>query len=226
MTTTTATTQAAAPSRRFSLSRLAGAGGFLFVALLILGDDYIAGESPSLDASRADVASYLADQNGDMRQWVGRLVALAGFGCLFLFAARLSAVLRRAGERAGALPGVVLGCAIVTVTVALGYYAALTAPVLGEEGFDPELARLLFYLAGVGFLLAWVPMAVLAGATAVAVLRTGVLPRWFGWASGIQAVAYVIGIVAIGATYAGYFGIVLGFLWLIVASVVLVRYGD
>lgn len=225
MTTTTATTQAAATPRRFSLSRWAGAGGFLFVVLLILGDDYIAGESPSLDASRADVVTYLAEQNGDTRQWLGRLLAVAGFACLLLFAARLSAVLRSAGGRVGSLPGLVLGCGAATMIVALGYYAALTAPVLGEEGFDPELARLLFYLAGAGFLLGWIPMAVLAGATAVAVLRTGVLPRWFGWASALQAVAYVAGIVAVGATFAGYFGIVLGFVWLIVASVVLVRHG-
>ena len=89
--------------------------------------------------------------------------------------------------------------------------------------FDADVVRLAIYTGSALFVLAWLPFAVALAAAAVGSCAAGSLPRWFGWVTLVQAIAFVAGLSALPATYAGYGAYPLFWLWLITASVVLVR---
>jgi hypothetical protein len=72
------------------------------------------------------------------------------------------------------------------------------------------------------FVLTWAIDALMLGAAAIVILRSGVLPRWLGWlaaAAGTTSIATVP--VAMKAPPP--LGILLPFIWLIGTSVVLTR---
>jgi hypothetical protein len=111
---------------------------------------------------------------------------------LFLvFLGGLRAFLARAeGQEPRLAPAVVAAGAVTSGLVSL-QAAVLTALVAlrdNELGVRAEgsawAVRALFYLEGTVGNLALFPFAVFLMAAATVVLRTGVLPRWLGWAGG------------------------------------------
>jgi hypothetical protein len=71
------------------------------------------------------------------------------------------------------------------------------------------------------FVLTWAIDALMLGAAAIVILRSGVLPRWLGW---LAAAAGTISIATVPvAMKAPPLGILLTFIWLIGTSVVLTR---
>ena len=101
-------------------ARWLGAAGVAYPLLILVGDDTLAGEPPALDATRADVVRYLAEPHGTAREWLGRLLALAGVALLAVFFARLYAALRTA--RSAWLPELALGAGLVAVAVHFAVY--------------------------------------------------------------------------------------------------------
>jgi hypothetical protein len=128
---------------------------------------------------------------------------------LFLvFLGGLRAFLARAEGQELRLAPVVVAAGAVTTGLVLLQAAILVALISlreNELGVQAEGsawgARALFYLEGAVGRLALFPFAVFLAAAAAVLLRTGVLPRWLGWAGaalgllvGVLAVAVVAGL--------------------------------
>jgi hypothetical protein len=215
---------AAAARRPRRADRWFGAAGIAYPIFVILGDDVIAsnGEPPGLNATRAEVARYLAEQPGEAEQWLGRLLAVVGLGFLAVFFGRLYAGLRASTSRW--LPELALGAALVAIGIYVAVYAPLAAIGFADDPeLDVETARLAYAVSNALFILPWAPLAVALFAAAAVVLGDNVLPRWFGWATLVQAIAFVVGLAASTATEAAFFAYVLFWLWLLVAAPALTR---
>jgi hypothetical protein len=186
--------------------------GVLAVLLFILAFA-VGGETPDLNSSGQEVIDYYSSHNGSQ---VASAILLA-YGALFLglFAGVLSSAFRRDDGDRGALPGLVLAGGIL-MSLGFAIFAALTVTItdLGNDA-EPGAAQALNALNNDFFF----PLAIGTGifmlSAATATLRVGVFPRWLGW------VGLVIGIAAV--TPAGFFAILASGIWILIASVLLLR---
>ena len=213
-----------APGERPGRARWLGAAGVGYPILVIIGDDVIAtnGEPPGLNATTAEVARYVAEQPSEAAQWLGHLLAIGGVALLALFFGRLNATLRQ--SRSTWLPELALGAGLAAVAIWFAAYAPFLAVAYADNPqFEPETARFAYALGAALFLLPWAPAAVSLFATATVVLRDNLLPRWFGWITLAQAMAFVVALPAYAAGEGAFIAYVLFWLWLVVAAVALVR---
>jgi hypothetical protein len=81
------------------------------------------------------------------------------------------------------------------------------------------------------FSLAWFPIAVLVGATALVSSRTGALPAWHARISGVLSIAFIVaagsafverGMLAAGGAY-GYAMFLLFVAWVLVTSILVMQ---
>jgi hypothetical protein len=86
----------------------------------------------------------------------------------------------------------------VSVAIKVSAAPVMLAAFSQHGSLDPQLAKVLIEMNDYAFLLTWAVDAVLFAAVAASALRTGALPRWLAIA-------------------------VLGFIWFVTASVVLMR---
>ncbi len=96
-----------------------------------------------------------------------------------------------------------------------------------EEGLSPELARYLFDMGNYSFANLWVFSASMLLASGLAGLQHGSLPAWLCW----LGLADAVGLLLVRAVWASPSGLVfmpyaLFWVWLISASVVLLRRGE
>jgi hypothetical protein len=90
-----------------------------------------------------------------------------------------------------------------------------------DKGWNPQVLTARFDMNDAAFVLTWAIDALMLGAAAIVILRSGVLPRWLGW---LAAAACTISIATVPvAMKAPPLGILLTFIWLIGTSVVLTR---
>ena len=213
--------------------RAAAACGALFTLGILIGDDTVnrAGEPPGpmdrADDSLAGAERYLtsaAEAAADGNYWVGRGIGTLALVALLVFTAYIAHEIRRRERDTGLLSGVSLGAGLVAVTLGMVSCTAQFAAVArAREGIHPDTARALLDLSGVTFVLMWLPIAVFMTCVAMAGRRHGLVPRWFTVATGVLAIGLFAGLGAMPASNVGFVAIVLGFLWFIVASLVLVR---
>lgn len=190
--------------------QLAPLSGVLAVLLIIVAFA-VSGESPEADDSLSKVISYYSDHDSEMQI----SAALLGLGAFFflLFSTTVAGVLRRAqgaskGAAAFSFAGGIVFAVGLTIFAGLGFTAG---DVVGDV--DPSVVQTLNALSmDMFFTVAVGAGAFLLGA-GVGTLKTGVLPRWLGWA------AVVIGVIAI--TPAGFFGFLALGVWTLIASVML-----
>jgi|SRR5262245_25508249 len=183
--------------------------GLGFVVLLIIGM-FITGEPKGADDGPAAVAQWYSD-NKDAAE-IGSFISAVAGGLLIFFGAYLRKVLEPgAGLMLSILP--LIGLAIVATGAAIDgmlMFAAAeavgdvpapeiqTIQAIWDNDFLPFLLGVLVFNWSVGF----------------AVLRSGVLPKWMGWA------AIVFGVVGLAGPI-GFFGAAGAALWIIVASIML-----
>jgi hypothetical protein len=184
--------------------------------VLIIAAFVVGGETPEAGDSIKEVVSYYSEHDTDL-QIASALLALGSFFFL-VFSTMLAGLLRRAqgdsgGPSALGFAGGIVFTVGVTIFAGLGFTAADT---VGDV--DPTVVQALNALgADMFFTVAVGTGAFLLGA-GIAALKTGVLPRWLGWA------AVVIGVVAI--TPAGFFGFIALGIWTLIVSVMLARRTD
>ncbi len=178
----------------------------LFVIAFILG-----GETPSFDAKTSEILDYYDDQT---EQVIVSILALYGAVLLVFFSAALRSVLRRA-ESLSLL--VLVGGALMGVgwTIFAGINFTLTDLVNSDNvnRIDPGALQTLNSLNSDFFFPVVLGTTVFLFSVTLAILRSGGLPRWLGWAA--------LTIAIISVTPAGFFAIPLTGLWIIVASVIM-----
>ena len=173
----------------------------------------VSGESPGTGDSGQKVLQFYADNESS--QFIASLLLAYGAILLIFFSGTLSALVRRTDPGSGALSRlVVAGGAIEALGMSI--FASITFTLADtHDKIGPEAAQTLNVLNQDLFLPLVVGLAVLMFASAVAIFRNAALPRWLGWA------AVVIGIAAV--TPLGFFGFLASGLWIIAASIVMLR---
>lgn len=190
--------------------QLAPLSGALAVVLIIVAFA-VGGESPEANDPLAEVISYYTDNDTDV-QVSAALLALGAFFFL-IFSTTVAGLLRRAQGESGGSSALSFAGGIVFV-VGLTVFAGLSftaGEVIGDV--DPTVVQTLNALSMDMFFTVAVGTGAFLLGTGVATLKTGVLPKWLGWA------AVVIGVVAI--TPAGFFGFLALGVWTLIASVML-----
>ncbi len=177
---------------------------------------------PATGSPAADYARWLADNAPTTGTYAGAFLALIGLLAFVVFAAALYDVLRRSERERTWLPTAALGAALVSAAIKIGSAPALLAAFSVRNTVDPQLAKVLVEMNDYAFLLTWALDAVMLGAVAACALRTNALPRWLAIAAGGSSRRCCSPAVA-GGNQAPPFGFLLGFLWFVAASVVLVR---
>lgn len=188
-----------------SWNKLIPLSGCLAVILVVVGL-LVTGDTPGTGASTAEVKSFYVSHDGRMLA-SGVLLTLGGLFFLVFFAAFRNYLRQYEGEGAGistySYAGgilVVAGLAVfAAISFALGDVpdkadpAALqTLNVMGQNFFPPFAIGVLAFL----------------GSSAVAVFRTGALPRWIGWPTGIGAIFAVTPLFPVAMIALGLFALV------------------
>jgi hypothetical protein len=201
---------------------IAALSGLASVVLLFVGQGISGGgNSPDLTKSRAEHVAWLSKQHATTAGYAGDMCELIGILLLLVFAATLWSVLRD-GDKSGIVAATAFGAGIASAAVKLASVpAAFALYWRADQGWNPQVATALFDMNDAAFVLTWAIDAVMLGAAALVILRSGVLPRWLGW---LAAVAGTISIATVPiAMKAPPVGILLTFVWLIATSVVLTR---
>lgn len=168
--------------------RVSAASGIGF-AVAFFASFVVAGELPGLDDSAAETASWYGDHRG--RVLVG--VVLFGIGiALFLwFVGAVANTLRESGEGRPAAVTIAAGSVIAG-------FASLQAIVVGglahsiADAGDTGVVKALNHVQWVAQTLVALPGALFAAAIGVAVLRSGILARWYGRTSVAAAVVFAV----------------------------------
>lgn len=159
------------------------------------------------------VATFFGDNSS--RFWfVGYLGTASAFFLLW-FSGSLRGVLNRAGLRGHFLADTAFGSGVAAAVLAAAAYSripSLAERAGGAAGIAPDVAAAIIDgWGGLTGLALPVVFAALIGATGLAVLRTKLLPVWFGWLSVILAIGLI--------TPASYLVMSVGLLWTVVLSV-------
>jgi hypothetical protein len=203
------------------LLRLGGGAGLVFAALYLA---HVVLQSPGpADGSVATVASYFTEHRIELL--LSEVLNGIGLIIFVLFVAALAGTLRHAGEQIGA--AAVLASGTVFVALGLVSTAAETALIRVADAGERAAVLTLFELqAKVPVVFA---VTALTGATALAILRTRLLPRWLGIAGLGAMVLFLIGaVMSILGTAEGEsspFGPALFLTWMVVLCIALLRAG-
>ena len=196
--------------------RLAPLTGVLAVVLWVLGAMMMFKDDPGTD-SPAQIASHFAEH--DVRLLVGAFIFMVGAAAFLWFVGTLRVALARGEEGLGRVAGIAFAGGVATAAMIFAVAAPIAAGAQQAENEDrapsPEAADALWHLSTGFFIAAEVAAIVLVVATALAILRTGALPRWLAW------VSLVLGLWLIAAPV-GWLGLLFGFpLWTLLVSVLL-----
>ena len=198
-------------------ARLAPVTGIAAVVLWVVGAVILFSDEPGSGASPEEIAAHFAENDG--RLLLGAFLFMLGVAFFLWFVGTLRAVVARAEGGVGRVAGIVQAGGVATAAMLFGLVAPTAAGALQVQNEDrdpsPQAADALANLGDGFFVAAEVASIVLVAATAVAVLRSGVLPRWAAWVSLLLAVWLVIGPI-------GWLGLLFGLpAWTLLVSVLL-----
>jgi Domain of unknown function (DUF4386) len=177
------------------VARIAGISGLLFLPLIMLGFGALVGFSPTIDADRAEIASYYADLSFGQTM-VGEWLEMLAFAGLLVFAAGISWLLR--GRESRWLAWLALAAAAaLAASVLTGVAPLLAAAYLGDHGGLTDDQFVL--LNGVRQAAHWL-YSLFAGvwmvASAATLLQARIVPRWLGWAGLVVGLVLVFAVAA------------------------------
>jgi hypothetical protein len=200
----------------------AALSGLTSIVLLFAGQAVGGGGSPDLTASRAKIASWVAQQHTGATAYAGGVIELLGILATIVFAATLWSVLRRGDSDDGIAAATAFGAGLTAAAVKLASLPAAFAAVWRHnEGISPQLATALIDMNNVSFVLTWTLDAVMLAAAATVIFRRAVLPRWLGWLGAVTSVLLIVSAPA--ANQVPPVGVLLAFVWIVCTSIVLTR---
>ena len=202
--------------------RVAAATGALFVVLIVVGNQLdIGGTDQSAHPTGSSVLRDAADAYSTAHT-IGFVLEILGFLTLFGFLGYLVDAGRRAGAGKGGTATAVAALAgLTTLIIKISSAAPIGALAMDHGSVSPGLAQVLNDMDGVGFVLAWLPWAVLVGAAALGLFQAGLVGRptlVTGLVVGVAGV--VMGILGLGdPVHANALAWMAGLLWTLVVSV-------
>ncbi len=200
-----------------TLRRWLALGGVVAPVLIVLGFTVVGGSTPDDKASAAKVVSYYRDHKD--ASMVAALMVAIGAVLLVLFAARLREVLRGGRSGSDLLPITVFGGFLILATglllMALVHFALVQA---ADHRFASP-AQTLNVLDSNDFFVLLGGMCLVMLASGIAIVRRPVLPRWLGWTAIVVAVLSLAG-------PAGFFGLILGTVWIFVVAILIFTRDD
>lgn len=176
----------------------------------------VANGSPDTDSSNAKIVSWYASNSHQHSQFIGFFLFLAGTLCVIGF---FAAVRERLAAVEHTQMGVLAyGAGIASAVAAMLGIAMFTAPAFVASDTSaadvvPSTFRMLNDMGYQCWVIGATIGAIVVWATAAVAIRTGVLPRWFGW------VSVVVGVIQLFAIL--FFPILLWWVWILVASALL-----
>ncbi|HEX6314055.1 MAG TPA: DUF4386 family protein [Gemmatimonadaceae bacterium] len=192
--------------------RMSGVAGLLFVITSFVAAA-INVQPPQYDRDAATIAAWFAENGQQYR--VGHFVAGLAFLVFYVpFFAGLCERLRAAEGTPAIWSRVTWGGAILSPAAGTTSGAFIVGAALLDK-VPPDAAR--FAVAGhfYAFVVSGALSGIATAGAAVVILRTGVLPRWLGWAAASIAVGAILGSAAILENDpAGLFAAVNGLAWL------------
>ena len=206
--------------------KMAGLAGIGFV-VLILASFVMYGSPPSATATADELAKYVADTDTYLLGGLmGVLAAVLMIPWVAGFVIPFAESDRARGE---GFALVIAGTGLVSCA-AIGIALALLATLgLRLEELDGAAVRALWDTSNGAYAFSILLLLPGAGATAVAVLKHGLMPRWFGYLSAVTAVlslSALPGFVATGdAAMVLLFGFVGMLVWVLASSVLMLRGG-
>src|SRR4051794_6042379 len=208
------------------MTRLGAGSGLAYVAMIVVaGELGPAAGTPAMNADPDTIGAHITRHPPSSAQWAGVYLEVLALLVFVVFVGYLWHVLRDAERDGGWLAGVAFSGGLLSASLKLASLpAALAALYRADDGISAQLATALIDMNSIAFALTWATTALMLSATAGVALRTGVLPRWLGW-SGI---AVAIGLLASlpFAASAEPPTFLLALIWIIAASVVLLRRAD
>lgn len=211
--------------------RISGIAGLLFVVISFVASA-INVQPPQYNQDSAEIGAWFAKNSQQYR--VGHFVAGLAFLLFYVpFFAGLCERLRAAEGPPAIWSRVTWGGALLSAAAGTTSGAFIVGAALLGSRVSPDLAR----FAAASNFYAFVVSGALSGiamtGASVVILRTGVFPRWLGWAGALFAVAAILGSAAIVENDpAGLFAAVNDlawltyFLWIAALAVLLVFAGD
>jgi hypothetical protein len=202
-------------------SNLVGGICGLVAVILLVGSFPFTGATPDPDASPGKVAEYLARSSA--QTWTGIYLEVFGVVLLIVLVVRLWAILRESESDGAWIATTGLGAAIAALTVLLVGDATMMAAAFsaGRHGVDPGVVGAMYTVQWYSDLVFGAVNALFFAAAAVLVLRRGGLPRWLGWYALVVAVA-LVATVPFGPEVTMEPPHILGFLWIVSVSVVMI----
>jgi hypothetical protein len=208
------------------MARLGAGSGIAYVGLIIIaGQLGPAGGIPATNASPHTIGTYIAHHPPSTAQWAGVYLEVLALLAFVVFVGYLWHVLRDAERGAGWLAGVALSGGLLSAAIKLASLpAALAALYRADDGISTQVATALIDMNNIAFALTWATTALMLAATAGVALRTGVLPRRLSWSAIAIAVGLLASLPFAASTEPPTF--LLALIWIIAASVVLLRRVD
>jgi len=191
--------------------------GVLAVACMVIAFA-IAGNSPSSDDTDAKITTYYASHSHQVRQIAAVFIFLAGVLLLMAFFGVLRVRLLEVEGRPGRGAALAFGAGVASAALWFVAVSFFVAPALASNDtskftLDPDTFRILNDTGYIFWVGATVVGALVVWATSAVAIRTGVLPRWFGW------VGIPVGIVLLFAVF--FFPAFLYWLWILVVAIIL-----
>lgn len=202
------------------LERWSPLSGIGFAILFVLGGVFYQGV-PSIDASDEAIVAYYTDSDNQLKLQASSLVLTLAAVLFIWFVGVLAGRLRSAEGGPGWLSRIVVvsGAASVAVMV-VGFLVQGMVIDIGDDTkaftVDPDTTRLLTDATYTFIFETALPLAApLVLAASAGFLRTGLLPRWLGWAGVVVGILCVV----------GFLGLPMGLflIWIVVLAVYLVR---
>lgn len=205
--------------------RVAGILGLVStVLILVVGSLGESGGQPGADAAPAEWGRWLADHPLSAWDWTIIYLEVIALCTYLVFYPALWAVLKRTTSEWDWLATAALGAGLVSTAVKLASGPIAVVAYDRNTGLSPEVQTALIESNGWSFVLTFAIDGVFLLCAGALIIATRVLPRWLGWLA-IPLGALSVASVAGGLDGAP--GILLYFLWVLIASVYLViRPGD
>ena len=213
--------------------RYGAAAGIVFAILAVATILLVPQSPPAADDSLRVIRGYFGEHR-DGLLIAGYVTGLAVAFALW-FVGSLRSYLMNAEGGTGRFASVAFGGGVVAGTTALigtAVTSALAFSIAQTAGTaNQAVLRALFDLGNMAFSLAWFPIAVLVGATALVSYRTGALPVWHARISGVLSIAFILaatsafverGPLVAGGVY-GYAMLLSFVAWILVTSILMLQ---